>query len=492
MLCVKRNYAKLKADQTYQRRVTMVDYAPMTLVRLDRCKAVFFVEYIGQFPGRQPHGKATTSSTPYIRTSKETMTKIRNSKHAPPMTVYQKLVLEDNTDIRDIPRNRAQVKNLMHREKKQDGCPLTDGNLAEQILKLTTMAQTGKGKFIRDLNLKFTGASVSPSVILYTEDQLEDLKSFCTTGRIWMGIDKTYNLGELLLTAIVYKNLAVYRKGTADHPVFVGPILLHGTSTVDDTKFQDMVIGSDDEKALTQAIQQAFPSCQAALCTRHLITNTTRHLRDKVGAASKERGHLVDKVFGPHGLIKSDDEMTFELKKDQLEPEWPATDAKYFKKLTTQLRDHVLKLHWNGSLEAGWTNNAAESANHVLKHMVEWKAQPLPSLVSMLHDKVQGQHAEVKRAFMNMGDFVIVPGHAQLVKFKSAEQWLEMSELQKAKLMRKVRKPAVSGTVLAKSGCLQVNSTPSKGKKPCQRKSSRSERAPKAKRMKGMNAEVLE
>lgn len=73
-----------------------------------------------------------------------------------------------------------------------------------------------------------------PFYVLFTEDQIQDVKRFCCSGAGFrntvLGADKTYNLGELHVTITAFKHLALARRDTGSHPVFLGPILIHGNS----------------------------------------------------------------------------------------------------------------------------------------------------------------------------------------------------------------------------------------------------------------------
>ena len=86
------------------------------------------------------------------------------------------------------------------------------------------------------------------------------------------------------VTATVFKHQGVVRRSTGEHPLFIGPAFIHGHSTtqVYNTFFSQlaselginsgtvqMVIGSDDEKAMRNAIQGNFHGYHV-LCTRHL------------------------------------------------------------------------------------------------------------------------------------------------------------------------------------------------------------------------------
>jgi hypothetical protein len=69
-----------------------------------------------------------------------------------------------------------------------------------------------------------------PSIILYTERQLHELKTFCFS-KSYVSVltfDKTYNLRSVFVTAAVYKNIAQIRRRTSDSPLFLGPVFIRG------------------------------------------------------------------------------------------------------------------------------------------------------------------------------------------------------------------------------------------------------------------------
>ena len=65
----------------------------------------------------------------------------------------------------------------------------------------------------------------TPSVILYTDEQIKDLDRFCfssdTAKTTVIGIDRTFNLTNFHLTTTIYKNLPVLRRSTNEHPIFL-------------------------------------------------------------------------------------------------------------------------------------------------------------------------------------------------------------------------------------------------------------------------------
>ena len=60
----------------------------------------------------------------------------------------------------------------------------------------------------------------------------------------------------------------------------------------------------------------------------------------------------------------------------------------------------------------GWTNNACESINHVLKQRTQWHLTHLPDLTDKLRSLVNAQFKEANRALLGVGDFTLRPDYA--------------------------------------------------------------------------------
>jgi hypothetical protein len=62
--------------------------------------------------------------------------------------------------------------------------------------------------------------------ILYSDEQLTDLKHLCCTGTSILGVDKTFNH----VTATCYKQKTVVKDSTGEEPIFLGPMFIHDNS----------------------------------------------------------------------------------------------------------------------------------------------------------------------------------------------------------------------------------------------------------------------
>lgn len=65
-----------------------------------------------------------------------------------------------------------------------------------------------------------------PNIIYYTDEQIEDMQN-CMASDSIIDIGRTFNLGPCYLTALVYQNFNMVRKGTQTAPIMLGPVFLH-------------------------------------------------------------------------------------------------------------------------------------------------------------------------------------------------------------------------------------------------------------------------
>ena len=114
----------------------------------------------------------------------------------------------------------------------------------------------------------------APCLILYTDEQMADIRNLCCSGQTVLGVDKTLNLCDMHVTATCFKQLTAIRETTGESPIFLGPLYIHDNSDFQSysnffnhlrTRWTDvdtthLVVGSDEEMALVNAITSAFPN----------------------------------------------------------------------------------------------------------------------------------------------------------------------------------------------------------------------------------------
>ena len=178
-----------------------------------------------------------------------------------------------------------------------------------------------------------------------------------------MGVVRTFNLCATYVTCFTYKSLRVQRPRSRDHPVFFGPMYLHWDGTfesyhyffshlrahisnpIGNTELQvgdAFSIGSDDEKALTKALDICFPDSELYLCTKHMKDNLSHFLMRKEEMDEKHRNRLVSEIFNPGGLVDADNTFAFE----ELSSKLKSANQKYqqfVKYFDGSLKSRILK-----------------------------------------------------------------------------------------------------------------------------------------------------
>ena len=363
----------------------------------------------------------------YTRMNPEVLEKVASlADGRTPREVYKSMVLDNSFDA---PKDFKQVRNVKYNLlKKHEGNSGKKNNLADEMLECLSMVDSCE--FVQHF-CKTKGKM--PNIVCYTEDQQKDLMFFLSQKREYpIGVDRTFNLGHFFVTALVYKNLRVVRKDNEEeHPLFVGPIFIHRDATFEAYNFffvtiksilcsknsmncfelrlgKDMLIGSDDEKALVNAIDSNFPASDRFLCTKHLKDGTIAYLQTKVGVPQQERKCISRSIFGENGIVNANDSFDFDVKSKhvlkQVEKFQKFSD--YFrKKLKPTVEAYVNDPSRKSKSMTNWTNNNCESLNHIMKLDANWKVRNTPALIRMLHDMTLLHFKDLKRALYGDGNY---------------------------------------------------------------------------------------
>ena len=83
----------------------------------------------------------------------------------------------------------------------------------------------------------------------------------------------------------------------------------------------NLLFGSDEEKALRKAISACFPTSKQILCSQHIRENVGNYLANKVGLRKCDRGRVLDLLFGEAGVATADDTISLDQRMSLLEAE---------------------------------------------------------------------------------------------------------------------------------------------------------------------------
>ena len=497
VMVMKRFYTSLKRKPDYKKRVTWIEKVSSGLDITSQGKAV--VEYLGVFPlTTTMHGNSKKgSSSEYVRTCDTTKKNINDRiTDAPPRKVYSDMVLEDSVNA---PRNLKQVQNMKHTKANlQRGPSIHRKNTADDVQ--TIMNMMNDHPFIQEI-VQIKGKP--PMVILYTEDQLKDVRNFCVKHKekTVLGVDRTFNLGACFVTLTVFKNTHLLRRSTQCSPIMLGPLFLHWDGTCltyqrffshlrtkldaninTEVGFGDLVVGSDEEKAIMKAVHQSFPSATQLLCQRHMEENVRRHLQHKVGVSDKLKNEIVSLIFGKDGLTNAKDLIEFDLKCLSLSNTFLDTAPNfvpYFdNSLVPRVREYIYKPRIsNDWIPLNWTNNNCESMNNIIKLSTNWKALKLPDLIEKMYSIVKLQYADIRRALHGHGNYQVVPKLKSFVLSSAA--WSQKNDDEKANHFQKflsVSTGKKTKDIRSTDGELKIPATSSIARKPGQHKRVRTDK----------------
>ena len=291
-----------------------------------------------------PHGNDTKTKKPYARTQKSTLTALKNElKSNQPRIALDKVAegsggLMSGHSAGSWPRDITQAYNL---QKKDDAssCKLSksDPYLA-LVMECKEQAKDSSGAYIRKVQ-----SAPEPIVILGTNEQLDDLVSFCTNSEHFgiMSIDPTFDLGPFSVTTTTYEHLLLISRLGSVHPVMIGPMMIHQKkekntySVFVDYLFNSRpqlknlrVLGTDGELALSSPFLERCPDLTHLLCFIHFKNNIVNHLKT-VGVDELSRKCIIADIFGQQqgtrfeeGLVDSEDVDEFKARLQELKDVW--------------------------------------------------------------------------------------------------------------------------------------------------------------------------
>ena len=233
------------------------------------------------------HGNRKSGNKPYIRTEKSIIERIKEQPmEAKPRHTFDNISKERGgvlsaTSASTLPRDRKQVAYLKScvKQKKYTNIDLTAKRDPFLVLTVKCKEEESGNPYIRRVV-----TSPEPSVVLASDNQLDDIAKFCTgdTEFSVLQVDPTYNLSEFSVTATQYDHLLLLSRSTGKPPLLIGPMLLHykkETSSYDElvgfltsrkpTIKNLKALGTDGETAIANAFKEGCCNMTHLMCSIH-------------------------------------------------------------------------------------------------------------------------------------------------------------------------------------------------------------------------------
>lgn len=180
--------------------------------------------------------------------------------------------------ISSIPRNLKQVEYLTWKPSEKVK--------KDPLASVLELQKTTFPDFIREVV-----CNDLPTVMLFTDRQLDNIVKFCCHDRVnevsELGVDVTFQLGPFYVLVTSFKNTVLRVKGENNHPSFLGPVMI--CMTRDESTYLSFIhclicekpglsefihaTGTDDERALRNALAAGFRNAAPLLCYIHSQRN---------------------------------------------------------------------------------------------------------------------------------------------------------------------------------------------------------------------------
>ena len=409
-----------------------------------------------------PHGNSL-HNRPYYRTQPSTIKAIQESSSSKSvLKVYDDVFeaaggLEQSTSMSIEPRNKMQIYNARKLKCNSGSNSVNHGKdeLFDLLELLKQHQLDANGGFLREVTL-----STSPSAVLASQRQLENLVTFCCQPNEFsvLGIDATFNLGDFYVTLTTYRNFTLRNSQTRVTPVFIGPTFLHMERRTQDyhSFFSSLLrleprlsslkaYGTDGEMAIMNALEACFPTAISLRCFIHVQDNILECLKGSSVAVKKA---ITRDIFGQQvgdvyqqGLVDAISETEFDEKVALKRESWETYAVGFHEWFVTK-QAAVFKKSMIGAVRKAahvtgkFTNNPNESMNSTIKKWVNFTKSTWPEFVMKLQELMELQLKEGDKAVYGSGEYMLAPSFTKFAIDPNI--WHQMKPSQRKEHMKKI------------------------------------------------------
>lgn len=251
----------------------------------------------------------------------------------------------------------------------------------------------------------------SPCVILYNDKQFSEMKRNLQFGSV-LGIDCTHKFDDCFVTMTVYQNSRALHKETDEPLLYLGPVFLHSDQDfltymsffshimgkLEDTELNfEVKLGEDVELSLFKALKHSFPASLQMVNTHHLKDHVSEHL-NTFDIKLKTHSAIIDKIFGPKGIISSPSSSVFQKRLMELQgyiKDYP-TLRTYFAKLQLFLYPYICEPLQRGISQQLWLNDNDEVLDKLLHAFLKDKPIKMSDTVEKICTVTRLQMAKLE------------------------------------------------------------------------------------------------
>ena len=462
-----RYYRKSKSFPGLRQMIVRVSPIHATKER-DYCCVIY--SYSGDVEAERehvlPHGNATKRSRPYVKTTKETLSKIdahllngKTTQETYDLTLEESGGPMKSKSQSEQPRDQKQINNRKNQVKEKEKSGQTNENDHLYVL----LQQLHEIDLVRTITVKRN----SVLFILMTDEMVNDIKQFCCGNNASvLGIDTTFNLCDMWVTDTCYRNQRLTNPENGQHPIFLGPTLFHFTK--DEQTFSrlalEMVdadpalnniksIGVDLEEAISKGFKRIVSNADILYCVRHLQQRDHDKLEKlsagiKASASEKNRAksEILKDIYGErngacyeYGLAESLNQEEFSKKLGDLKIKWKGLCPGFYKWFcehrSEKFIDSVICTARDGTNVTGlYYQNDIEALHFVEKKRQHFRKENVITAIKGLKTLTNQQRVEEARALHGAGRYELSTTHQKF--FVDSSKWHSWSEERRSNHIR--------------------------------------------------------
>ena len=140
-----------------------------------------------------------------------------------------------------------------------------------------------------------------------------------------MTIDPTFSLGEFDVTVTTYPQLVLQCRRTSNHPIFIGPVMVHYKKSFSTyVFFTSTPVGmkpelsslkcfsTDGEEAPYEVFGHVFPGALHLLCSLHRNRNVKAKLKE-LGVGDSVQQIIIGDIFGRQVMSEQVEGLTVQM-----------------------------------------------------------------------------------------------------------------------------------------------------------------------------------
>ena len=364
-----------------------------------------------------PHGLTKKGNRIHIRTQPHVLRQIEStstsSSSSAPSRIYQTMVTAGSNEVNQatsVPRNIEQVRNCLKYQRNR-------GRLSrDAFVNLHELAMDSN--FIQHIT-----TYPDLSVILYHPEVIKIFKQSLSSSdhndlpTQQLSYDTTFNLGDFYVSVLLF-----HATDFESQPVIPLAYLIHERKLQEthDHFFShlqkicpeintavNVVMMTDQEKAINDGITKNFPNLKTFLCWNHIQQDCKRWLRNHGVSKADEISVYLDNIKTLFASTSFESYMKL-LLVSMLK--WSQPFSEYY---MSNIHVAISKLGlWElqrFNLDQS-TTNQSESFNLMLKRLHDWKEAPIDAMALSLLRLADFQLIEIKRGYSGLGNFVLREG----------------------------------------------------------------------------------